>query len=242
MAYKSPPKTMNKNVILLFGIVICMLSCTKSKNDIVKDEFHKYVSQNFDDPNDLKEIVSIELIDTISYEGFCNGTKLLYEASEQIESLVSLENNQCDSIINYLQSHKPVTDEYKRGIVKEWLIQHTKLNSDMINWNDIYFDETRFLKMDIDSLLEKTKNLMLYEYEIKVRVNEGANLKLKQYYALEDSIKIRFFDKKPTFSEYSEEASKYYEAAKKYEEIYSIRHNIVLEKLKQNKKVMYLLD
>lgn len=242
MAYKRPTTTMSKNVLFLFGMVICMLSCTKGKNDVVKDEFYKYVSQNFDDPNDLKEIVSIELIDTISYEDFCYGTKLLYEVSEQIESLISLENTQCDSIIYYLQNHKPITDEYKRVIVREWLIQHAGLNDDMINWNNIYFDETRFLKMDIDSLLEKTKKMMLYEYEIKARVNEGTNLKLKQYYALEDSITIRFFDKKPIFSDYSDEVSKYYEAAKKYREIYDIRHNIVMEKLKLNKKIIPLLE
>lgn len=219
-----------------------MLSCTKNKNDIVKDEFYKYVSQNFDDPNDLKEIVSIELIDTISYEGFFNGTKLLYEVSEQIESLDSLEKKQCDSIVNYVRTHKAVTDEYERRIITEWLIQHAELNSDMISWINIYFDEIRFLKMDIDSLLEKSRKLMLYEYEIKARVNEGTSLKLKQYYALEDSITIKFFDKKPTFSDYSEEASKFYEAANKYEEIYGIRHNIVLEKLKLNKKVMPFLE
>lgn len=242
MAYKSPLKTMSKNIIIFFGIVICALSCTKDKNDIVKDEFYKYVSKNFDDPNDLKEIVSIKIIDTISYESFCNGIKLLYGNSEQIDSLESLEKIQRESIINYLRNQKRITDKYKRRILGEWIKQSLELNNDMINWIDIYFDETKSLKIDIDSLLEKSKKLMLYEYEIKARVNEGTDLKLKQYYALEDSVAIKFYDTKPTFSDYSEEASKFYEAARKYEEIENIRYNIVLEKLKQNNKIKPLLE
>lgn len=233
---------MSKNIIIFFGIVICVLSCTKGKNDIVKDEFYKYVSQNFDDPNDLKEIVSIELIDTISYESLCNVTKLLYEISEQTETLASLGKNQSDSIINYLRNHKPVTDKDKREIIKEWLVQELELNKDMLYWINTFSDEITFLKMNIDSLLEKTKKMMLYEYEIKARINEGTNLKLKHFYALEDSTTIKFFDKKPIFSDYPKEAFKFYEATKKYENIYSIRHNIVLEKLELNKKVMSIFE
>ena len=231
---------MSKKVIILFGVVFCMLSCTKEKNDIVKDEFYKYVSQNFDDPNDLKEIVSIEQVDTISYESFFKAIRLLYGCSEQIDSLGSKEQTQTDSIINYLRNQYP-TDDYGKRVVREWIAQSLNLNNDQINWNNIYYDETNFLKIEIDSLLENLKGLLLYEYEIKARINDGTDLKLKKYYALEDSITIRFFDKKPTFSDYSEDASEIYKAAKKYEEIYDINHDIIIKKLELNKKIIPVL-
>ena len=72
-------------------IVFALLtSCTQTKEDKIRNEFKNYVSSNFDDPNSLKEIVSVEQIDTITYEGIRNGVIALHG----IDSLI----NSCESI------------------------------------------------------------------------------------------------------------------------------------------------
>lgn len=233
---------MKKEIIILIGFLMCMFSCTKSRNSIVKEEFYNYVNQSFDNPKDLSEIVSVEPIDTISYEALKSEVELLYGIAEQTDSLVEMERSQFQSITSRLRGNKPITGNNNRNILGEWLARQSELSNDMMEWVKLCFDETRYLKIEIDSLLESNKNLLLYEYEIKTRIKKGTDLKLKSYYALEDSVKIRFFDKKPTFDDYSKSTAQFYEAANKYEELYNIRYNIVLEKLKLNETIEHIIE
>jgi hypothetical protein len=226
---------------LCWGILLAV-ACSQSKEDIIKGEFKKYVSENFDNPKDLKEILEIKAIDTISYGGLKNGAILMYGVAEQIDSLVELEHTQCNSIVNKIRGQKPIRGDYERSIMQEWLGGTFELNNDMITWIDLYFDETKYLKNTIDSLLEQTKGLSLLEYEIKTRVKDGDNLKIKTYYALEDSVSIRFFGEKPTFDDYSEPASAFYKAAKRYEDLYAIRREIVTRKLDLHKRMRSILE
>ena len=58
-----------KKLVYVLGIlmfVFCFYSCSKSKLDIIEEEFKLYVNQNFDDPSSLEDILSIEINDTIN--------------------------------------------------------------------------------------------------------------------------------------------------------------------------------
>ena len=84
---------MSLTIISLFFSFIC---CNKQETieDKIKKEFKIYVNENFGDPNDLKEVVSIDLKDTVSYRPIyeiVSMTKGLYEkGKEQDDSIFYL--------------------------------------------------------------------------------------------------------------------------------------------------------
>ena len=76
---------MSLTIISLFFSFIC---CNKLETieDKIKKEFKIYVNENFGDPNDLKEVVSIDLKDTVSYRPIyeiVSMTKGLYEKGKE---------------------------------------------------------------------------------------------------------------------------------------------------------------
>jgi hypothetical protein len=64
-------------------------SCTKTVEDKIRNEFKNYVHQNLDDPESLKEILSITLDDTVSAKG----------TAEQLREIIA----QFDSVTVNLQ-------------------------------------------------------------------------------------------------------------------------------------------
>ena len=57
-----------KKTLCFISVVFAfaLLSCTETVEDKIRKEFKIYVHQNFDDPESLKEILSITLSDTVS--------------------------------------------------------------------------------------------------------------------------------------------------------------------------------
>lgn len=86
---------MSLTIISLFFSFIC---CNKQETieDKIKKEFKIYVNENFGDPNDLKEVVSIDLKDTVSY-------RPIYEIVSMTKGLYEKGKEQDDSIFYYIE-------------------------------------------------------------------------------------------------------------------------------------------
>ena len=117
-----------------------------------------------------------------------------------------------------------------------------ELSREMIAWLDDYGNSLHIMSDSLDRTLKNLEGLCVFQYRIKTRVKEDKDLKLKDYYALEDSIGFRFFDETPTFNDYSEGTAEFYKVAREYEDIIEIRKRIINEKLELNKKIQRLLD
>lgn len=222
-------------------VLFALFACTQTKQDIIRDEFKNYVSSNFDDPNSLKEILSIEQIDTITYESIRNGVLSLHGIDSLTNSSDSIEKEQSAIILGKIRAHK--YNPFYKDELMSMVLRKAELSRNMITWIDDYgFALLRTMSDSTDSSLNRLKGLNINQYKIKIRIKDGNNLKLKEYYALEDSVGYRFFDRKPTFNDYSEGTADFYKVATEYEEIMTIRRNIIKEKLELNQKMLRILD
>lgn len=230
-----------KKIVLSVIILFALFSCSQTKEDKIRNEFKNYVSSNFDDPNSLKEIVSIEQIDTVTYEHILNGVVALHEIDSLTNLSDSIENEQNAILLGKIRAHN--YHPYYKEELKSMALRKAELSRNMIAWIDDYgYGMLRRMSDSTDNSLNRLKGLNIYQYKIKARIKVKDDLKLREYYALEDSIGFRFFDNKPTFNDYSEGTAEFYKVAREYEDIMTIRKNIINEKLELNQKMLRILD
>ena len=123
------------------------------------------------------------------------------------------------------------------------VLRKAELSRALISWIDDYgFALLNAMSDSTDNTLNRLKGLNICQYKLKARIKEKDGLKLREYYALEDSVGFRFFDNKPTFNDYSEGTAEFYKVAREYEDIMTIRKNIINEKLEVNQKMLRILD
>lgn len=231
---------MKKYIGFIAIIILSLFACTQTKEDKIKTEFKKYVSSNFDDPNSLKEIVNIEQIDTVSYESIRESVVALHAIDSLAIVCDSIEKEQSTIILSKIRAHQ--YSSYYKNDLRNLTMRKIELSREMIAWLDDYGNSLHIMSDSLDRTLKNLEGLCVFQYRIKTRVKEDKDLKLKDYYALEDSIGFRFFDETPTFNDYSEGTAEFYKVAREYEDIIEIRKRIINEKLELNKKIQRLLD
>lgn len=194
-------------------LLLILFSCEKTESDIVKEEFEKYVYENFDDPRDLKEIVSIEITDTITKEDIY---ELLYSFNELDSSTFAL-----DSV---------VTHYYTEGITQQIKNNYSAMSNlpyyQILKATELYckvgislrskisFDETSYKKSvhEIDSIAKSLADFEYIQYNIKTRIeNESEKTVLKNYHALVKQNRIDIYDKEPAIMDYSPEIKELFE-------------------------------
>lgn len=232
---------MKKYLFFSVMTLFVLFSCTQTKEDEIRNEFKNYVSSNFDDPNSLKEILSIEPIDTITYESIRNGVIALHGIDSLTNSSDSIEKEQSEILLSKIRAHK--YNPYYKEELMSMVLRKAELCRALISWIDDYgFALLNAMSDSTDNSLNRLKGLNIYQYKIKARIKEKDDLKLREYYALEDSVGFRFFDNKPTFNDYSEGTAEFYKVVREYEDIMTIRKDIINEKLELNQKMMRILD
>lgn len=232
---------MKKCLFLSVMTLFVLFSCTQTKEDKIRNEFKNYVSSNFDDPNSLEEILSIEPIDTITYESIRNGVIALHGIDSLTNSSDTIEKEQSEIILSKIRAHK--YNPYYKEELMSMVLRKAELSRALISWIDDYgFALLNAMSDSTDNSLNRLKGLNICQYKLKARIKEKDGLKLREYYALEDSVGFRFFDNKPTFNDYSEGTAEFYKVAREYEDIMTIRKNIINEKLEVNQKMLRILD
>ena len=232
---------MKKDIGLIAIVLFVLFACTQTKEDKIKNEFKNFVSSNFNDPNNLKEIVSIEQIDTVTYESIRNGVIALHALDSLTNSTKSIEEELSESNLSKIRAHQ--YHSYYKDDLRDLIMQRAKLSRDMLTWHDDYgLTMLQTMSDSVDNLLNGLKGLNIYQYRIKTGIKDGNDLKLTEYYALEDSVEYRFFNRKPTFNDYSERTAEFYKVAREYEDMMNIRRNIILEQLELDKKIRSILN
>ena len=229
-----------KSIEFCVIVLLAFSSCIQSKEDEVSKEFKNYVNSNFDNPKNLEEIVSVEQIDSINFEQFCKVVNNLHKLASLADTCRRIEEDQTSNIIAKIKAHKYAS--FYSDDVRFWLIYNVKLTDELISCMTNYGDKEKNLSDSIDNLLLRLDGLSILQFKIKVRVKERGILKLKNYYALEDSTGFRFFDSVPTFNDYSERTAVFYKVAKEYEDIIQMRQNILDDLMELNSKTLRILD
>lgn len=194
-------------------LLLILFSCEKTESDIVKEEFEKYVYENFDDPRDLKEIVSIEITDTITKEDIY---ELLYSFNEldsvtfALDSVLTLYCTEVltQQIKNNLSEMSNLS--YYQAFKARELLGKVAISS----LSKISFDKTSYNKSvhEIDSIAKSLADFEYIQYNIKTRIeNESEKTVLKNYHALVKQNRIDIYDKEPAIMDYSPEIKELFE-------------------------------
>lgn len=177
---------MKKIIIYLLTVIpFIIVSCDSSIEGKIKKEFQEYAHNNFNNPELIKEIVSIEPFDTVSNNKFIGLCLDCIEKSKKVESI-------SDSIVQYMSDenfiHKIIkareesqydiyTSEFSRN--SNELISY--LNKDeiyrvacMIKITEFLADTTSLPKMD------------MIVYKIKYRMKKDDSLVLNEAFAVID--------------------------------------------------------
>lgn len=166
-----------RKILLFFCAVIIVSSCTHSNDDKIKEAFSEYVKQNFDDPSQMKEIVSITYGDTLTNKSFADMLSELSAMSDSLENLYKKMADKATTLsvqnghkIRHNQSFKKDWIKYEeslqKGVEKRWMYAAAILSND-------------FIPITKDSILNY-KDFALLDFTIKYRMDEKEDgLKLK---------------------------------------------------------------
>lgn len=168
-----------KKLIFLLGVILLCYSCSKSRVDLIKEELKIYVNENIADPNYLKDIVSIELKDSITNEKLHDILNNTYK--------VDLVTDSFDKIVDSVLISKP--NEWKNSQFKQSSYLKTQKCYELLkNLVEKSLEVTksksyRDKKHNLDSMFFSLDTICVYEYVIKCRVLDNKEFKLKNYYA-----------------------------------------------------------
>ena len=174
-----------KRIIALFLIALTMIGC-KEDNSIerrITKAMKGYVQKNFDNPKAFKEIAEIELSSVIDLK------RDLDEALKNSADLDSLYNCTYEKLFGRMkldldrmkQENPKVIDQNKRE-------QGSALLMDLFEWSregdeiDLIRKKRNVYYNDIETILTKDTLYPISLYDIKVRVRDNGQLKLKTYY------------------------------------------------------------
>lgn len=170
-----------KKITFILVAIFILYGCDNSIESRIKKEFKTYIKNNFDNPNLVKEIVSVEAADTIS-----NRANLV-----SIKKVLSL-SEESDSLSEYLlQKNKNF------HLKRELEYNDRRIVNESINFILDHIIDANIAKRTLKDYVDSFK-LMIpkYGYKIKYRVKVGDELQMKEYYAYRDSAtnEIKFQD------------------------------------------------
>ena len=127
-----------KNLIYLFFAVALSCGCTKSQEELIKEEFNNYVRLNFDDPNSVEEILFVSEPDTLTFDSIMNMGK----------SIV----NDFESIIEDVEKNDSLWSEQIKELLKD---------KQFLNYIRNNQESDPFVKKFIELLREEHSNIVL---------------------------------------------------------------------------------
>ncbi len=207
-----------RRLIYVF-VILCIVGCVQSNEDKIRTAFSEYVKNNFDDPSQFKEIVSIDSLDTIStikikelFNELIITRKRTYEIGDSIEK-INFKYINDDKLKSQLgQSSEFMALAQKVIELNEYYIYLSDKNLSMIDaeaeWKEI----------------QSHKDTVFYNQRLTYRVNYNDGLKLKTCFVYFDTLynNITFRDNRIKAYEASEITKEIDEFDEKYEPLFEL--------------------
>lgn len=180
-----------KKILLIATLALLVVSCDNSIEGKIKKEFKKYIELNFDNPNDITEIVSIEPIDSLNYDQLCKAMISSVEWLISTDSLYAIHykysQNQLWEKIDIIES-KIKGGDYELG---RQFNEVCNLHEDMAKYVAYSFYPEKAALIELkDELIDSTKvninlpNLCVYKIKFRQKIEE--NIIMKEYYCYRD--------------------------------------------------------
>lgn len=161
---------------LLCAIALLAIYSCSSDESRVKSVFKDYVQSNFDDPNDLLEIVSVKATDTLSESNIFQELTIKKDGCEKLKK-------ECDEIC--LKFGSLPESEFDKALSFDDGDTYYRYNELGINLKD---DDLKSLRKRYEELVKhKISSSKKILFEIKVRMKEDNKKKLDFFYAVCDT-------------------------------------------------------
>lgn len=112
-----------RKLITFIVIATLICSCTKSPEDIVKEEFTNYVHLNFDDPNSIEEILLISQPDTISFDSIFNLGKGVLADIDSLKASIDEGDSLKLILIQSITNDRKMTNYVRRHLYDDPYIE-----------------------------------------------------------------------------------------------------------------------
>lgn len=175
---------------LLFSVFVSsfliLFSCSQSKENKVNAAFKEYVQNNFDDPSQFVEVVSVEIKDTFStnnlkrvYRDLCERDDTLNKISDQLKVEIDVIKEKYGrtkllSIPGFYDAFQGMIDATDKYI------------DYMTPYVATYLNEEKEGMMSADDF-DKMRDTILYISEIKYRIKRSGELKLESIKCYSDT-------------------------------------------------------
>lgn len=158
---------------LIFSSVI--LSCESQSKGRIETKFQNYVNNNWGDPKDLIEVISVVETDSFNILSHVNEIEKVSLDSLQKEMLVRAER------LLYLAPKLPhqKREEIGKKVLPLIIEVNANLLKDMASYNSKK-EEVKRLAANIDSAMSVSRN-----YIIKARIKQDDEIVVKEYYAMD---------------------------------------------------------
>lgn len=196
-------KTFNFAFTVIFLVSLFTACSEPTKEELIEKTFNEYVHQNFDDPNDLKEILSIEIEDTLSASKTRTFIVGIFDSSDSIFSRLYFLSDSLSAIHNSnfekVKSSYRLTNKYRGDsfLQKMTLNLFENINEELSFKTSSDYQDLKITNTSLNGILDSLKNdsTFIVTYKIKTRVSQNNELKIKDYYAqLSDMNTIKIFD------------------------------------------------
>ena len=178
----------------LFIFIICLItvSCSEPTPEVkIEKAFKNYVNENFDNPKDLIEIISVTFKDSISRANVDEARELIADGHKIIEIMMTEESRLWEKFGNanlrYNGDQKVLslaTEIFNASEdIDKWQKNNTKRGDKLyekINKNYTQLDST----------------LIFTSYEIKARVKQNGEPKITYFYSIYSTDKIEIYKEK----------------------------------------------
>lgn len=200
-------------VIILF---IFLYSCTKTQEELIEEKFQNYVYENFDNPMDLREVISIQLNDSIDKNSIFEVLSLTYKLDSAAIKLLNNTNEYIYKLVTKKGYSREICNvdfsHYDRTRLREILLEITPLYMSCLSSRFYIADRTQ-----LDSIYLTIDSLKIYEYEIKCRIFKEDEMKIEKYYATVNDTLIQINDNKLSLENFSE-TSEFWDLLEDYRE------------------------
>lgn len=172
--------------IILLTALLC--GCENTTEQRVEKQFRMYVKENFDEPGNLDEVISITKKDSVDFTFVQESCIMLLNVGKQALETDSITREK-NSDSSLLESMKRKLNNQNKSILEEW-INASEKHLFYMQYGGVSYGKA---KKDAQDIVNMTNPIKLVHYEIKARVKigDGKNLNIYHGYLDKDgNIKI----------------------------------------------------
>lgn len=166
-----------KNQLLLILLSIVLLSCNNSNEDKINKGFSDYVNKNFDNPDNIENIVDIKCIDTLSWKNQISCSRLALKNYYLIDSINSMSNNVYKNEV--YRDLVSLSQRKRNAVFVDFMeyIDCCRTYDKFLLDKVIPFHENTITDMEKLIKLKDTCNVYCLLYKIKYRIKTDKNTK-----------------------------------------------------------------